>query len=321
MRTGRALALLLVAFGVAGLAYVAAVEVALARAAPTPLETGLEARDLTVLRAPASALPDLRGAPEAPALVVLVNPGSLLEGERNALRAHVEGGGALWVLSPHPSRLALWDDASIAADAFPGFLYAGGNGSAPRLALVEEGAAVSALGFLALDLDGDEWQPVLTADATAFRDTNGNGRLDRGEPGGPFVVAARADVGEGRVLVMGVEDANLVPAELASALARGLRDGGVLVVADGARAGAWTGPGVTALGLAALPSGSLLAAALLLVAAGGLLALVLLRSDDEADAAATVAQRLAATYADRLRQRGRPEDTIILQSLQGDSPP
>lgn len=310
----RGLTLALVAVGVAGLCYLAAVEVAVALAPESPLERGLEEQGFRVTRAPASALPDLRGAPQDPALVVLVHPASLSDAERDALRARVEAGGVLWVLSSRPSEAALWDGPR--ADAFPGFLYAS-TGAGARLALAT-GDALSAVGFFALDLK-EGWTPVLTADATAFRDTNGNRVLDRGEPAGPFVVAAEAVVGEGRVLVVGTDQSARVPMPLAAALARDLGTGDALVL-DGAPAGGWTAAGRTALALAALPAGSLVAAGVLLLAAAALLALALLRGDDGEGADAPAA-RLAAVYADRIRARGRPEDKLVLQSLQGDSPP
>lgn len=319
----RSLGLVLVAVAVASAAYLGAVAAALAAAPASPLERGLEARGLDVSRALGSSLPDLKSSPGPVALVALVAPADVPAAERDALRAHVEAGGVLWVLSPYPSERALWDGAPLAR-AFPGFLY-GANGSAPVLALEDQGT-LSSLGFLALRTGADDtaaggpYRPLLSADERAFRDTNGNRRLDGGEPAGPFVVAAEAAVGKGRVVVVGVEDAALVPESLATALSRGLPEGRVVVI-DGAAPGAWAGPGLRVLALAGLPAGSLLAAALLLVAAAALLLLLLGRGDDAAREREEPALRLSDSYLARLRERGRPEDLRLLQSIEGDTAP
>ena len=313
----RGVAIPLLALAALALLYLGAVVAVVAGAPASPLERGLEARDLPVERALCSTLPDLRASPGPVALVVLVAPGELPDAEREALRAHVERGGHLWVLSPAPSARALWDGA-LRAHAFPGFVYAS-NGSAPALALADAGL-LSASGFLALDADPEAYDPVLTADERAFRDTNGNRRLDTGEPGGPFTVAAQADVGAGRVVVVGVEDASLLPDAFSTALARGLPEGRVVVV-DSALAPAWTAPGLGVLALAGLPAGSLLAAALLVLAGGAALLLVLTRGEDAAEATEAPALRLSDAYLARLRERAGPEDERVLQTLQGDTAP
>lgn len=312
----RGIAILLMAVGALALAYLAAVEAAVARAPATPLENGLADRGIDVHRAPASALPDLRTAPTPFALVVLVHPPPLPDAERDALRAHVESGGALWILSPDPHGRALWSDDALQATAFPGFIF-GMNGSAPRLTL-PEGDTVDAIGFQALELKGDAWTPLLTADARAFRDTNGNRRLDAGEPGGPFVLAAQADVGEGRITIMGGETPDLVPQTLALAFSRTLRDGDALVV-DATRGDAWAGPGRGVLALAALPAGSLVAAGLVVLAAAGLLLLALAKPEEEDAAGEGASGRLVADYLARLRERNRPEDTRLIQIIEGDT--
>lgn len=314
----RGLALVLVALAGAALTYLAVVEAAVARIPPTPVENGLEARDLRVSRALASTLPDLRSAPTPPALVVLVTPPTLPEAERNALKAYVEAGGELWVLSPSPSARALWSDDNLKAGTLRGFLYAS-DGSLPTLTIEPGDLSLSGLGFLALDV-GAAYSEVLRADTSAFRDTNGNGRLDTGEPGGPFTVGAAARVGEGRVVVLGTEDATILPSALSTGLTRDLREGSVLIL-DANAPGGWAAPGIAVLALASLPAGSLVAAALLLLAAAALLLLVLPRGERDAADADAPAFRLASAYAERLRERARPEDKIILQSLEGDNAP
>lgn len=314
MRRGLAFALL--AAGILSAGYLGAVAAAVAGAPASPVERGLEARALTVVRALGSPLPDLAASPEPVALVVLVAPHDLAAAERDALRAHVEGGGVLWVVSPAASDRVLW--GGLRATSFPGFLYAA-NGTAPTLDLEEQGTLTS-LGFLALNVDPDVFSPLLTADARAFRDTNGNRKLDTGEPGGPFVVAAQADAGTGRVVVIGAEDAALLPDALATALARTLPAGRVVVV-DGAAPAPWAAPGLRVLALAGLPPGSLLAAALVVVAGAALLLIVLARGDDAAEPPGASALRLSTSYLARLRERRRPEDERLLQSLEGDTAP
>lgn len=314
MRRGLAIALVVLAG--AAPAYLTCVEVALARAPLTPLEEGLDARGLAPARALGSSLGDLR-ASDALSLVVLLGPPPLPDAERAALRRHVEAGGELWIVSRDASLVALDGDDALRAQAYPGFLYAG-NGSSPRVQVADQGVA-EMRGLFALDL-GAAWEPLLVTDRQAFRDTNGNGRLDGGEPGGPFVAAARAKLGDGRIVVIGADDADAIPPEVASALARDARAGTALLVDH--TAPAWAAPGLRVLAVTGLPAGSLLAAAFVVAAALGLLLLLASRRDDaRAERAGDDVSRLTSAFAARLRARGLAEDRKLLQSLEGDTAP
>lgn len=234
--TPRGVLLVLLMLSAAG-AYVCAGYVLNAAATPLAFESSLEAAGHRVRRATGSAIVDVLAADEPPTWIVLLDPHEPFGSERETLSTYVEAGGTLWIVTRSPVVAAPWDPQHESADPYPGLLYASDGGPATlrtRGGVPSDGAGVAALRLVAQD----GLAPVLTADADAFRDTNANGRLDEGEPGGPFVVGAERLMGDGRVLLLAMRPESALAPEVINDLAPAL-DADVLIVRRGAAPAAW----------------------------------------------------------------------------------
>lgn len=280
--------------------------VALAMAAPGlasdgPAVEALRAQGLLVERPAASvAFPLAAAAP--PALVVLAQPAGMPAGEQDALLDAVRAGATLWLVVDEASRAPDLAEAAGAAAprAFSGPVFGRSGGAAP----VDSAAGrAEAVGLRALDVRAG-WEAVATTSDVTFRDANGNGRLDGGEPAGPFVVAAAAAVGDGRVVVLGAESLDALPPALVAHLAATL-PAGEAVVLDGAVPGAWARAAKPAVAVLSLPAVNLLAALVVAVASLAAAALLLPRGAEPASAKRRTVPDLAAPY--RRRLAGRPD--------------
>lgn len=308
-RTRRA-ALTLAAGIAAGTWFTAVLAVIAASASHLPdhVDETLSAHDLSLQRAALGLAPLLAHEPR-PALVVVSAPHALAPAESDALRAYVEAGGTAWLLlggqDTAPLRLG-----STEVRLLPGLVFHE-DGSAPRLA--EPAAGEDAFGWRALDVVGES-TALVVASADAYRDTNGNARLDLGEPAGPFTLAARIPVGEGALLVAARDGlADLSPAILEALAAESASGAGILL--DLAGAPAWHAPvRASALAFLLAASDAQPAAALAGVGAAAFLVL-LLRSVGDAPAASS---RLGAIVE---RFRGATQAAPPQDALRSSAPP
>lgn len=288
----RALLALAVPFLLA--AYLAAYLGAVAAAPPSALEEALVEQGHEVRRAAASPLPAL--AQDGADAVVLASPGALPAAEQRALLRYVEGGGTLLLAGPAPDAMPR---VGGAVRVHPGLVY-DVNGGPPEL----PGSRDALPGARSLDLDGSAYAPLARTGGDAFRDSDGDAKLSLGEPAGPFIVAASAKVGAGRVVLVAVDDASSL------AYAPGLLSDAVPLGAERVVLlephGAWAAPARALLHAAALASASLLAAAALLLAAGGTLAWLMMPRDEVAEGARSTLARLVADYHSKLARPGDP---------------
>jgi hypothetical protein len=159
------------------------------------------------------------GTPDAPDMIVITNGWVLTRLEWSALRPRVEAGADLVVFGSDP--VAAAGPAAAGMRTLPGRLHEI-DGTAARLVGPTK-TPFRQEAMRALETENQTlFLPLLTA-PTAFRDTDLNGQFDVGEPSGPFVVAAFAPVGQGRVILAAMESPT---GELARELA-GSRDDGV----------------------------------------------------------------------------------------------
>lgn len=232
---------------------------------------------------------------------------SPLAGEAAVLESFVREGGDLWLIGPDP-RAALPEALAGTIRPLRGEVFAS-NGSAPEAATTRH--SVSQSGFLALDA-GAPWISELSVGAEAFRDENGDGRLEIGEPGGPFVVGAVAELGEGAIHVVGLSGRALPGADLVLAV-EDLAPEGPVVLSEPRAAPAWTIPGVAlARAIATLALGGVVA---LLVLLG--LALVGARSllERRADDGATHEDLPARAWRDALRSESPTHPALTIQGV------
>lgn len=192
-------------------------------AARRPMEDALVKTGATVERAVATPVPLLTDPAGAPDLALVAPWRGLVDSERRLLEEFVADGGELWLFSEEPLLVA-WD--GVAVRASPGRVFA--SDGAPARLVLPGGTEIASTGDLrALDLAGSALEPLIMTTSDAFRDTNGNGRLDAGEPAGPFVAAASAARSDGRVVVAASRDVDAYAALVAK---------GVIAAGPGTRA-------------------------------------------------------------------------------------
>lgn len=216
---------------------------------------------------PATALVE---SAHPPAALVLLHPAAMSPSQQAILRGFVEKGGALWVLTARPLKEVLGEDAP-AIQTWPGSLYQ--EKGARALVHAPSKTAFALPDARALQALPPDARVLVTSDPTSFRDSNGNGVLDLGEPSGPFDVAAQVPLGVGHVVFVAAP-AGLPPAALVEALAGDAEVSGVWVagIADAPVAA----PIAHAmLSVALQPETSLVAAILVVVVAAALLVLLL----------------------------------------------
>jgi hypothetical protein len=284
----------------------------LAAGRPGAVAAGLEDEGRPVSAASLSAPLALRLSAETPAAVVLLDPAPAALGEADRLRSYVEEGGDLWILAPDPT-VALWAGARESVHALPGILYAS-NASTPTFHLA--GQAAIQPGVHALEIRAP-WTARMDASAETFRDLTGDGRLETGEPSGPFVAAASLPVGRGTVTLVSLDAAREpVSASLLSLMARQMPPGRVLVQ-DAAAAPGWTAPGlVVERGLAILGATGVLATALVAAAAllgAALLAFAAVAADAPAREASSTAAARARAWLDALRERNPDQHARLVE--------
>ncbi|MBI4394203.1 MAG: hypothetical protein HY556_10505 [Euryarchaeota archaeon] len=201
---------------------------------------------------------------------------------------------------------------------FPGAIYAA-DGSA---ALVHGPEALTPLpvsGLRALNLNGStQFVPLLATTKDSFRDTNGNARLDSGEPSGPFVFVAAAKEGDGNVIVVATESPEALPDEIVSDLASGSRAAGVVVIVDGRMLSAWSLPARSLVTVASLPPFDMLVAIAVTVGVVGLAtSLIWTPPPHSARAAATEAAATIQAARERLKTDASSAAARILTIIEG----
>ncbi|GEM_PF-3733021 len=274
-------------------AYVVAAQVAAAQRAPTALEQSLGSGGLRVERAVASPLPVLERPSGAPEVVVLAGAGAIPAAERAGLASFVKSGGEVWVVgsSPQPAQLGAGD--AWALQVLAGQIVASDT-AAPALATAS-GAKVHVEGALALGAAGSAFSPYLRAPLESFRDSNGDGRLNEGEPSGPFLAGVTAKLGQGRLVFLPSDSpAGVLTPDLVGDLLKG-RQGVRALVVDHSAIAAWQVPAATLLEEAATLGQPWIGVALLALGVAASLGLVLARvaASKEEDKAALLIQRLA----------------------------
>ncbi|HWH08486.1 MAG TPA: DUF4350 domain-containing protein [Candidatus Thermoplasmatota archaeon] len=278
-------------------AYLAAFFAVAAQAPASPLETAAAERGHDVLRAAASPLPAL--AQERADVVVLAAPHARPAAEQRALLRFAESGGTVVLVgAAPPARLA------EGVRVHPGVVYAADGGPAA----LDAGRDVLP-GARSLDLEGSAFSPLARTTTGSFRDSDGDARLTLGEPAGPFVVAAQAAVGAGRVVLVAAEDADdlaLAPTLLDAAL--GPEAARVVLVEAH---GAWAAPARIVAHAAALSSASLLAAAALLLAAGGVLAWLMGPRDESEARIRSTMERLVSDYQSTLARKAEAPASAV----------
>jgi hypothetical protein len=249
-------------------AYLAAALAAATRDDPLAASLADQGRAVSVAAGSPSAA--LRLDPGTPAAVLLVSPPGPLPGEEQALADFARGGGQVWILAPDGAALA--PVFGEMPKTLPGHVYTSAGQAA---ATSFEGAPLTQAGLLALELPAG-WAPAMLVGAESFRDTDGNGRLTTGEPAGPYVLAAKYQIGSGYVGLVALDRGQAPSPSLVAALTQAFPPGRVLVLEP--PAAAWTRPALaSAHALAWLGSGSAwgIALATLVLLAG--LALVAVR--------------------------------------------
>lgn len=161
-----------------------------------PLASSLREGGWTVETA-AAPLHALRIDPLPPELLIVGGSHTLTQPETDAILRFARAGGEAWLVAPVPEgAFARFDPPRAAAGAI--YDEAGDPASS-------HDGTLSAEGLRALLLPHDGWVALHSTESDAFRDTNGNGVLDEGEPVGPFVVAAGRPHGAGRVVVVAAD--------------------------------------------------------------------------------------------------------------------
>jgi hypothetical protein len=298
-------------------AYLITVQLSPALQPQTPLEAVLEKNGYEITRASSTATYAISHGSTAPSLVVLVMPGWLASSEQSALRHYVQEGGDLWFISPHPES-DIWQEPKTGLGTFPGALYAA-DGSAALVHVPDAPTPLPVSGLRALNLNGSaQFVALMSTTADSFRDTNGNARLDSGEPSGPFVFVASAKEGEGNVIVVATESPDALPAEIISDLASGSRAAGVGVVVYGRMLSAWSLPARSILTVASLPPFDAPVALAVTVGVVGLAtSLIWTPQRQSARAAATEAAATIQAARERLKTDPAPAAARILTIIEG----
>jgi hypothetical protein len=273
------------------------------------VETLLTSRGADLARTSVSSTPYLRGLVGAQETVVLITDAEVPRAEQRLLREHVEQGGLLVVISTLVPERFLGADARWDVATLPGRIYGPDGGGVP----LHRGAATAIVGddVRALDLRRSGMTPLVESGPDSFRDANANADLDAGEAPGPFVVAAEAEVGSGRLVVVAREKGAPVSEALAGLVLDGSPTTAVLVVAPGKTAlHAWSRAWL--IPVYQIP-GSLLLATLSLALAGAAALLVVVHVEPARAAASR--QSALPGYLARLRERGSPQDRALLDRI------
>lgn len=274
-------------------------EAALTRS--TPVESALEARGHILSRTPGSVIPTLRQS--EPDLILILSPAPLPRADRNALDAYVASGGKVWIVGPDPDR-ALPSRLEGTLATYVGTVY-DADGGPPALALPDR-TGTSSPALLALNLTRAAFAAAYLTDDRAFRDTNENGRLDLGEAGGPFVVAATNTTGKGQYFVLATVRPDADAALIADIIPAGSH---TVLVLDGAAPYAPALPIRAALAIIGTASADLVSASVVLLAATSAVLLLIGRRAQAPPEESPARAALAAYRARTAIRHAAPDET------------